>query len=63
LVAAGGVVWAATAFSDGDERSLAIEDIDRDGQLEIVVGNAGSVLCTHYPDCGHEPFHCLCRDQ
>ncbi len=39
----GGVLWTATAFSDGGEiRSLAVEDIDRDGRLEIIVGKAGA---------------------
>lgn len=46
--ATGGVVWTATAFGDGGEiRSLAVEEIDRDGQFEIIVGKAGSGATKH----------------
>ena len=37
----GAVVWANPAFDSGSEiRSLAVDDLDRDGQIEVVVGRA-----------------------
>src|SRR5213076_2535894 len=40
----GGVVWTRNPFGGGDElRSLAVADLDKDGQLEIITGQAAGV--------------------
>src|SRR5438477_3215892 len=36
------VVWSATPFGGTEIRSLAVDDLDGDGQLEIVAGRASS---------------------
>ena len=35
--------WPVTAFAGGEIRSLALADLDANGMLEVVVGNAASV--------------------
>ena len=39
----GSVRWTASPFANGEVRSLALADLDRDGKLSIVVGDAASV--------------------
>ncbi len=39
---AGGVLWTAHPFGEGEIRTLAVDDLESDGQLEIVVGLAAS---------------------
>jgi len=40
--AAGAVLWSRSPFSGGEVRSLAVADIDGNGDLEIIVGRASS---------------------
>ncbi len=38
----GGVVWTKNPFGGGEVRSLAVEDLETDGQLEIIAGSAST---------------------
>ena len=49
----GGVVWTKNPFGGGEVRSLAVEDLETDGQLEIIAGSAST--STSYQVNVYEP--------
>jgi hypothetical protein len=38
-----GVLWARNPFGGGEVRTLAVDDLDGDGPLEVIVGRAASI--------------------